>query len=88
MTILLRKFFLPVFDTMLYEDTFDGMKLAGIIIICFGFLVVLFPENWPDALHRLIRYETIIYIQCWPKETLLVLFYEAKVPILDGYSII
>ena len=35
------------------------MKLAGIIIICFGFLVVLFPENWPDALHRLARYEII-----------------------------
>ena len=37
------------------------MKLAGIIIICFGFLVVLFPENWPDALHRLIRYEKYIF---------------------------
>ena len=49
-----------VIDTMLYTDTtFDGMKLAGIIIICFGFLVVLFPENWPDALHKLIRYEII-----------------------------
>ena len=53
----------PVIDTMLYTDTtFDGMKLAGIIIICFGFLVVLFPENWPDALHKLIRYEIIFHL--------------------------
>ena len=25
-------------------------------------------------------------IQCWPKETLQALFYEAKVPTSDGYS--
>ena len=44
-----------VVDLMVYDATFDGMKLAGIIIICCGFLVVLFPENWPDLLQSLIR---------------------------------
>ncbi len=48
------------------------MKLAGIIMVCCGFLVVLFPENWPDAMQKVIRYiqllgnnrETIITIYC------------------------
>ena len=28
------------------------------------------------------------WLQCWPKETLQVLFYEAKAPTLEGYSTI
>ena len=28
------------------------------------------------------------YVQCWPKQTLWILFYEAKVPTLNGYSTI
>ena len=48
-------FYTLVVDLMVYDATFDGMKLAGIIIICCGFLVVLFPENWPDLLQSLIR---------------------------------
>ena len=51
-----------VVDLMVYDATFDGMKLAGIIIICCGFLVVLFPENWPDLLQSLIRYVTTKFI--------------------------
>lgn len=39
-----------------YNGTFTGMKLAGIILIGAGFMVVLFPSNWPDGIHRLIRY--------------------------------
>ena len=30
--------------------------------------------------------EVVSFLQCWPKETLLVLFYEVKVPTSDGYS--
>ena len=47
--------FAIVADMTLYESTFDGMKLAGIVIICCGFMVVLFPENWPDLLQTIIR---------------------------------
>ena len=44
-----------VVDNYWYETSFSGMKLAGVIIICLGSLVVLFPENWPDWVHTLIR---------------------------------
>ena len=45
-----------VLDIYWYNATFTGMKLAGIILIGAGFMVVLFPSNWPDGIHRLIRY--------------------------------
>ena len=32
------------------------------------------------------KYSVINYLQCWLEETLQVLFYEANVPISDGYS--
>lgn len=43
-------------DTRLYQVKFEGMKLAGIILISIGFLLVLFPENWPDYITRLLRW--------------------------------
>ena len=35
-----------------------------------------------------VKVDILIQIQCYPKETLRVLFNEVKVPILDGYSMI
>ena len=35
---------------------FTGMKLAGIIIICCGFILVLTPSNWADIVRRIIKY--------------------------------
>jgi len=32
------------------------MRLAGVILIACGFVVVLLPANWPDVIQRAIRY--------------------------------
>jgi len=45
-----------VLDIHLYKYSFDGMCLAGIIVIGIGFFIVLLPENWPDYITRLIRF--------------------------------
>lgn len=42
-------------DVVLYGAHFAGMKLAGIILIAVGFFLVMFPENWPDYITRLLR---------------------------------
>lgn len=44
-----------VLDVVLNGVVFEGMKLAGTIMIINGFLLVLLPENWPDYLTRLLR---------------------------------
>lgn len=38
-----------------------GMKLAGMIFIAVGFFLVMFPDNWPDYITRLLRYAFLIY---------------------------
>lgn len=40
---------------MLYGANFEGMKLAGMILIAVGFFLVMFPDNWPDYITRLLR---------------------------------
>ncbi|KAL0274510.1 UNVERIFIED_CONTAM: hypothetical protein PYX00_002609 [Menopon gallinae] len=42
-------------DVILYGAEFAGMKLAGIILISVGFFLVMFPDNWPDYITRLLR---------------------------------
>ncbi|KAK6629817.1 hypothetical protein RUM43_003637 [Polyplax serrata] len=42
-------------DIMFYDAKFAGMKLAGIILIAIGFFLVMFPDNWPDYITRLLR---------------------------------
>ncbi|XP_039275413.1 putative thiamine transporter SLC35F3 isoform X7 [Nilaparvata lugens] len=42
-------------DVVLYGAHFAGMKLAGIILISVGFFLVMFPNNWPDYITRLLR---------------------------------
>ncbi|XP_037911407.1 putative thiamine transporter SLC35F3 isoform X3 [Hermetia illucens] len=42
-------------DVVLYGAQFAGMKLAGVILIAVGFFLVMFPENWPDYITRLLR---------------------------------
>ncbi|XP_063704945.1 solute carrier family 35 member F3 isoform X1 [Culicoides brevitarsis] len=42
-------------DVVLYEANFYGMKLSGIILIAVGFFLVMFPDNWPDYITRLLR---------------------------------
>lgn len=42
-------------DVVLYGVEFEGMKLAGIILITVGFFLVMFPDNWPDYIMRLLR---------------------------------
>ncbi|CAH2240646.1 jg14241 [Pararge aegeria aegeria] len=41
-------------DVILYGVEFEGMKLAGIILITVGFFLVMFPDNWPDYIMRLL----------------------------------
>ncbi|XP_026672190.1 putative thiamine transporter SLC35F3 isoform X3 [Ceratina calcarata] len=42
-------------DVLLYGAQFMGMKLAGMIFIAVGFFLVMFPDNWPDYITRLLR---------------------------------
>lgn len=42
-------------DVALYDASFEGMKLAGMILIAIGFFLVMFPDNWPDYITRLLR---------------------------------
>ncbi|XP_022242326.1 putative thiamine transporter SLC35F3 isoform X1 [Limulus polyphemus] len=42
-------------DVQVYGVVFRGMKLAGVLLINIGFLLVLLPNNWPDYLSRLLR---------------------------------
>ncbi|XP_066907120.1 solute carrier family 35 member F3 isoform X3 [Halyomorpha halys] len=42
-------------DVVLYGATFMDMKLAGIILISIGFFLVMFPDNWPTYITRLLR---------------------------------
>ncbi|XP_054266377.1 putative thiamine transporter SLC35F3 isoform X1 [Macrosteles quadrilineatus] len=42
-------------DVVLYGAHFYGMKLAGMVLISIGFFLVMFPENWPDYITRLLR---------------------------------
>ncbi|XP_019871517.2 putative thiamine transporter SLC35F3 isoform X1 [Aethina tumida] len=42
-------------DVLLYGAQFEGMKLAGMILIAVGFFLVMFPSNWPDYITRLLR---------------------------------
>ncbi|KFM82410.1 Solute carrier family 35 member F3, partial [Stegodyphus mimosarum] len=44
-----------VLDVHLYNVVFEGMKLAGILLISIGSMLVLLPDNWPDYITRLIR---------------------------------
>jgi solute carrier family 35 protein F3/4 len=45
----------PALDVVLYGEHFMGMKLAGMILIAVGFFLVMFPDNWPDYITRLLR---------------------------------
>lgn len=47
--------YFPALDVVLYGAHFYGMKLAGIILISVGFFLVMFPNNWPDYITRLLR---------------------------------
>ena len=43
------------YDIMFNKVDFSDMKLAGIIFICCGFLLVLTPANWDDMLREMMR---------------------------------
>ncbi|XP_021201873.2 putative thiamine transporter SLC35F3 [Bombyx mandarina] len=43
-------------DVVLYGVEFEGMKLAGIVLIVVGFFLVMLPDNWPDYIMRLLRW--------------------------------
>ncbi|KAK3866261.1 hypothetical protein Pcinc_028195 [Petrolisthes cinctipes] len=43
-------------DIKWYQVKFEGMKLAGIILIVCGFFLVLLPANWPEYITRLLRW--------------------------------
>ncbi|KAE9544234.1 hypothetical protein AGLY_001413 [Aphis glycines] len=43
-------------DITIHDVQFYGMKLAGIILISIGFLLVMFPNNWPEYIFRLLRW--------------------------------
>ncbi|XP_020288583.1 putative thiamine transporter SLC35F3 isoform X2 [Pseudomyrmex gracilis] len=42
-------------DVIFYGAYFMGMKLAGMIFIAVGFFLVMFPDNWPDYITKLLR---------------------------------
>ena len=49
--------FIVAYDHWMNDVSFNGMKLAGLINICCGFVLVLTPANWADILRDLIRSE-------------------------------
>ncbi|XP_054156917.1 putative thiamine transporter SLC35F3 [Oppia nitens] len=44
-----------VIDILIYKSVFQDMKLSGILLIMFGFIVVLLPDNWNEYLGDLLR---------------------------------
>ena len=42
-------------DVNLNGVKFEGMKLAGTVMIVSGFMLVLLPQNWPDYLTKILR---------------------------------
>ncbi|RWS29495.1 hypothetical protein B4U80_05861 [Leptotrombidium deliense] len=44
-----------VIDASVYNVQFKQMKLGGILLIMFGFLVVLLPDNWNEYLANILR---------------------------------
>ncbi|XP_076044007.1 solute carrier family 35 member F4 isoform X2 [Oratosquilla oratoria] len=42
-------------DIRWYGVVFEGMKLAGVVLIVTGFFLVLFPANWPEYITKLLR---------------------------------
>lgn len=42
-------------DTSVYFVEFKGMKLCGVLLIMFGFCVVLLPDNWNEYLSEVLR---------------------------------
>ncbi|CAG2161587.1 unnamed protein product [Oppiella nova] len=44
-----------VIDTLIYKSVFQDMKLSGVVLILFGFMVVLLPDNWNEYLGDLLR---------------------------------
>ncbi|XP_012059292.1 PREDICTED: putative thiamine transporter SLC35F3 [Atta cephalotes] len=57
-------------DVIFYGAYFMGMKLAGMIFIAVGFFLVMFPDNWPDYITRLLRIimNNIIFICRWSRK--------------------
>ncbi|ROT61701.1 putative thiamine transporter SLC35F3 isoform X3 [Penaeus vannamei] len=45
-----------VLDTKWYAVQFQGMKLAGVVLIMCGFFLVLFPANWPEYITKVLRW--------------------------------
>lgn len=50
-------------DVIWYGSDFQGMRLAGIIIIGCGFIVIMIPNNWPHFFTTLIRYAEAAVLQ-------------------------
>ncbi len=46
---------ISVIDTSIYHAVFRDMKLGGVLLILFGFVVVLLPDNWNEYLAHLLR---------------------------------
>ena len=44
------------YDIMMNGVVFSDMKLAGIIFICCGFMLLLTPGNWVAMLRRITRW--------------------------------
>ena len=49
------KLYVSAYDILMNKVVFSDMKLAGIIFICCGFLLVLTPTNWAAMLRKIIR---------------------------------
>ncbi|TGZ37344.1 Solute carrier family 35 member F3 [Temnothorax longispinosus] len=56
-------------DVIFYGAYFMGMKLAGMIFIAVGFFLVMFPDNWPDYITRLLRIHYMLLQKRSPHES-------------------
>ena len=49
--------YFSAYDILLNKVVFSDMKLAGIIFICCGFLLVLTPTHLAAVLRKIFRWE-------------------------------
>ena len=56
--MLKHMLYVLAYDILMNKVVFSDMKLAGIIFICCGFLLVLTPTNWAAMLRKIIRWGT------------------------------
>ena len=68
--------------TLYINESLMGKKVFITLNLEEGYL----QDHISCKISHAVDFNLLMHVQCWPKEMLQVLFYEAKVPNSDGYS--